>query len=160
MANWVDVASTFQPGHGTTVRQYDYAVTDSTRPVGKYYRLHQMDLDGTSHYSEAVSVVASIEPPTLVGGFALSQNYPNPFNPSTAIKYTVGGAGSQGSGDSRTKLVIYDLLGREVATLVNQPEAPGSYEVKFDASGLASGIYIYRLTAGSYTESKRMVLMK
>jgi hypothetical protein len=92
--------------------------------------------------------------------FMLSQNYPNPFNPSTRIKYTVGGAGNQGPGASNTRLVVYDLLGREVAVLVNEKKAPGSYEVEFDASGLASGVYMYRLTAGSFIQTRKMLVIK
>jgi endoglucanase len=97
--------------------------------------------------------------------FSLQQNYPNPFNPSTRIKYTVGGTGETGArgwglGASKTSLIVYDLLGREVAVLVNERKAPGSYELSFDARGLSSGIYIYRLTAGSYIQTRTMVLLK
>ncbi len=92
--------------------------------------------------------------------FSLGQNYPNPFNPSTRIQYTVAGSRDQGPGTSNTRLVVYDLLGREVAVLVNERKAPGNYEVAFDASGLASGVYIYRMTAGSVVQSKKMVLLK
>ncbi len=74
--------------------------------------------------------------------FMLEQNYPNPFNPTTGIRFQV-------SGVSEVKITVYDLLGREVAVLVNEKKAPGSYEVRFDAAGLSSGAYIYRLTAGS-----------
>jgi formylglycine-generating enzyme required for sulfatase activity len=90
----------------------------------------------------------------------LEQNYPNPFNPLTIIKYTIAEAGGQGSGVSNTRLVVYDVLGREVEVLVNEKKQPGTYEAQFDASGLASGVYIYRLTAGSFVQSRRMVLIK
>ncbi len=96
----------------------------------------------------------------LPGAFALEQNYPNPFNPSTRIQYTVGGTRDQGPGTSNTRLVVYDLLGREVAVLVNEKKQPGSYDATFDASGLASGVYIYRMTAGSFVQSRKMVLVK
>src|SRR5512140_1287869 len=89
--------------------------------------------------------------------YDLSQNYPNPFNPLTIIKYTIAGAGGQDPGASNTRLVVYDLLGREVATLVNERKAAGKYEVSFDASGLASGVYVYRLTAGSFVQSRKMI---
>ena len=92
--------------------------------------------------------------------FRLEQNYPNPYNPLTIIKYTVGGTRDQGSGVSTTRLAVYDVLGREVAVLVNELKAPGNYEVTFDGSGLASGVYMYRLTAGAYTESRKMVLIR
>jgi photosystem II stability/assembly factor-like uncharacterized protein len=85
--------------------------------------------------------------------FSLSQNYPNPFNPKTAIRYQV-------SGVSDVKLVVYDLLGREVAVLVNEKKAAGNYEVSFDGARLASGVYFYRLTAGSFVQSRKMILLK
>jgi hypothetical protein len=97
--------------------------------------------------------------------FSLDQNYPNPFNPSTRIKYTVGGAGEAGTGGlglgtRNVRLAVFDVLGREVAVLVNEKKAPGNYEVSFDASGLASGVYFYRLTAGPFVESKKMLLLR
>lgn len=85
--------------------------------------------------------------------FVLSQNYPNPFNPKTGVRFQVPGV-------SDVKLVVYDLLGREVAVLVNERKAPGSYEVQFDASRLSSGVYLYRLTAGSFMQTRRMILLK
>jgi len=92
--------------------------------------------------------------------FGLEQNYPNPFNPLTIIKYAIAGVGDLGLGARNTRLVVYDLLGREVAVLVNERKAPGHYEVTFDARGLASGVYIYRLTAGSFVQTRKMILMK
>jgi hypothetical protein len=100
------------------------------------------------------------ETPAVPVSFGLAQNYPNPFNPLTIIKYTVGGNRGQGIGLSRVSLVVYDILGREVAVLVNENKAPGSYEVSFDGSGLASGVYFYRLTVASFVQTRRMMLMK
>jgi hypothetical protein len=85
--------------------------------------------------------------------FELFQNYPNPFNPSTKIGFKVQGSGF-------TSLKVYDVLGQEVATLVNENLQPGSYEVTFDATGLASGVYYYRLRSGEFTQTKRMMLAK
>jgi hypothetical protein len=90
----------------------------------------------------------------------LFQNYPNPFNPFTIIEYNVAGAGGSGLGARNTRLVVYDLLGREVAVLVNERKAPGSYEVPFDARGLPSGVYYYRLMAGTYVRTRAMMLVK
>ena len=87
------------------------------------------------------------------GHFELQGNYPNPFNPLTIIKYTIAGA-------SETMIVVYDVLGRQVATLVNEIKTPGSYEVSFDGSRLASGMYISRMTAGSFVASRKMLLVK
>ena len=85
--------------------------------------------------------------------YKLSQNYPNPFNPSTTIRYEVPKGGL-------VLLKVYDILGREVASLVNEEKQPGNYEVRFDASILASGIYIYRIQAGNFVQAKKMILLK
>jgi hypothetical protein len=85
--------------------------------------------------------------------FSLSQNYPNPFNPTTSIKFAV-------PKQSLVKMVVYDVIGREVATLVNELKQPGNYAVPFDASSLASGVYFYRLEAGDFVDVKKMVLVK
>lgn len=85
--------------------------------------------------------------------FSLSQNFPNPFNPSTMIQYTLAEA-------QNVELKIYDLLGREVQTLVNTAQNPGSYNVMFNAQNLSSGVYFYKLTAGSFTDIKKMTLVK
>jgi len=90
---------------------------------------------------------------TLPASISLEQNYPNPFNPSTSINYQV-------SNISQVILKVYDVLGNEVATLVNEEQPSGSYEVEFDASGFASGMYLYRLQSGSFIGTKKMILMK
>ncbi len=96
----------------------------------------------------------SVEPgPDLPKSFELSQNYPNPFNPSTRIQYQV-------SSISYVSLVVYDILGNEVATLVNEEKAPGFYEVEFAAANFASGIYIYRLQSSEFSDTKKMILLK
>jgi hypothetical protein len=97
---------------------------------------------------------------TFPARFELEQNYPNPFNPTTSIKYTIAGTGGLGLGASNTRIVIYDLLGREVAVLVDEPKAPGSYQVLFDGSGLASGVYYYRLQAGTFNQTRSFVLLR
>ncbi len=88
------------------------------------------------------------------GSFSLSQNYPNPFNPVTTIKYSVGGSGSQ------VHLKIYNALGKEVQTLVNENKPAGVYDVTFNASNLPSGIYFYRIITNSFSETKKMILVK
>jgi hypothetical protein len=90
----------------------------------------------------------------------LDQNYPNPFNPSTTIAYSIPGSRESGVGSMETKLVVYDILGREVAVLVNEKKAPGSYEVKFDATALSSGVYFYCLQAGKFMETKKLVVLR
>jgi photosystem II stability/assembly factor-like uncharacterized protein len=93
--------------------------------------------------------------------FALEQNYPNPFNPTTNIKYQIPVLSSPHAlGGDLVLLKIYDILGKEIATLVNGKQNPGTYEVTFDGSALASGIYFYKLTAGDLFEVKKMTLIK
>jgi hypothetical protein len=85
--------------------------------------------------------------------FALEQNYPNPFNPTTTIKYTIPTS-------QFVTLNVFDMIGREITSLVNEEKSPGNYEVKFDGSSFASGIYFYRLKAGNYLETKKILLIK
>ncbi len=98
----------------------------------------------------------------IVAGFELRQNYPNPFNPVTNIGYSVGELGSrqQAIGSRVVKLAVYDLLGREVAVLVNEHMQPGEYTATWDARGMASGVYVYSLQAGECRVTKRMVLVR
>ncbi|MBK9334062.1 MAG: T9SS type A sorting domain-containing protein [Ignavibacteria bacterium] len=90
---------------------------------------------------------------SVPGKFNLSQNFPNPFNPNTVISYELQSTGF-------AKLRVYDVLGNEVATLVNEKQNAGSYNVKFDGSKYSSGIYFYRLDAGEFSDTKRMILLK
>ena len=85
--------------------------------------------------------------------FALYNNYPNPFNPSTKIRYAIVNTGF-------TSLKVYSLLGEEVASLINEEKTPGVYEINFDAANLTSGTYLYKLQAGNFTETKKMILLK
>ncbi|MDZ7623912.1 MAG: T9SS type A sorting domain-containing protein [Ignavibacteriaceae bacterium] len=94
--------------------------------------------------------------------YTICQNYPNPFNPITKIKYSIPQSPLLG-GDGRGGLVtlkVYDILGREIATLVNEEKPAGEYEVEFNAANLPSGIYFYQLKAGQFTDTKKMVLIR
>jgi hypothetical protein len=93
------------------------------------------------------------EPINVVSNFNLSQNYPNPFNPATTIRYEV-------PANTYVSLIVYDMLGNEVERLVDSEKPTGVYEVKFQGENLASGIYIYRLTTGEFSESKKMIFLK
>ena len=92
--------------------------------------------------------------------FELNQNYPNPFNPSTTIKYKIPNVNSSFNKTAYVSLRVYDILGRKIATLVNDVKTSGNYEVNFDASSLSSGTYFYVLSAGQYFETKKMLLVK
>ncbi len=109
--------------------------------------------------SRAITSVRAADE-TLPGDFSLAQNYPNPFNPITLIRYEVPEIKGQGSGASAVKLLVYDILGREVTTVVNEQQKPGVHTVQFDASGLASGVYVYRLIAGHWTGARKMMVLK
>ncbi|NUM62181.1 MAG: T9SS type A sorting domain-containing protein, partial [Ignavibacteriaceae bacterium] len=92
--------------------------------------------------------------------FTLYQNYPNPFNPNTTIKYDIPASLNPSKGGTLVNLIIYDILGRRVKVLVNEIQQAGRYEVQFNASNLASGIYIYQLIAEKFISSKKMILLK
>jgi hypothetical protein len=145
----------FQPGHGTTIEHHDYSYTDATAgDVQYFYRLEQVDRDGTITYSESKEAGGTTgvkeQKPTE---FALQQNYPNPFNPTSVIEYSLPSS-------SHVLLELYNLLGQKIATLVNDVKAPGFYQVQVDGANLASGVYIYRLTAGQKTFVRKMALVK
>jgi glucose/arabinose dehydrogenase len=101
-----------------------------------------------------------VEEQNILDDFQLYQNYPNPFNPSTTIKYTIPSVTLSGVEGSRVQLKIFDVLGNEVATLVDEYKPAGNYEINFNASGLVSGIYFYRLQAGSFVDTKKMILLR
>ena len=110
--------------------------------------------------SEMITAVEE-DLPQSPTGFSLGQNYPNPFNPTTVVRYQVPApSGVEVPVVNSVRLVVYDVLGREVAMLVNERQGAGVHEVMFDGSGLASGVYAYRLTAGRYVESRKMLLLK
>jgi hypothetical protein len=141
----------FVEGNGTTTATNNYSYTDRLELAGTrsvFYRLKQIDYDGTFSYSNVVSIDVNIP-----NGFVLNQNYPNPFNPSTKISYSV-------VSDVFVSLKVYDFLGREVTALVNETKVPGIYEVIFDASNLPSGTYFYTLSAGDYVSTKKMILLR
>jgi len=156
--------SGFHSSAPTVVSQY--RPTATLIPVVGFDR----DIGGTSYrgnciyagygaqnvYFDAVDMALDVPAQDgLPENFALYQNYPNPFNPSTKIGYRVWGVGS-----GWVRLAVYDMLGREVAVLVNETKNPGTYTVRFDGSGLASGVYLYRLVAGNFVDTKKFVLLK
>ena len=138
----------FVEGQGTTTSIHNYTFTDKGLGKTVYYRLKQIDYNGAYRYSEVLKV-NSVSIKTI----ALEQNYPNPFNPSTKIRYQV-------ANDGFVNLKVFNSMGEEVVALVNSYQLAGSYEVKFDGSDFAGGVYFYSLSAGSFSEMKKFVLLK
>ena len=139
----------FVAGHGTTTEIQSYIFIDENVLAGEYsYRLKQMDYDGTTEYSNVVEVEV-----TQPIEYSLSQNYPNPFNPSTTIAYSI-------PQDGLVTLKVYDILGKEVVTLINEEQSAGTKNITLDASELSSGVYYYRLVSGEFTSIKKLILMK
>lgn len=113
--------------------------------------IKRVNVDNSFSFIDLITGVSEQE--KIPSEFVLSQNYPNPFNPATTIHYSILTSG-------QVNLKVYDLLGREVAELVNEYKIVGSYEVQFNASNLSSGAYIYKLQTGSFIQTKKMLLMK
>jgi hypothetical protein len=139
----------FVQGSGTSTSPHYYSFADKNLDAGTYsYRLKQIDNDGSSKYINLTESF-TIQP----GEYSLSQNYPNPFNPTTSIQYQIPTG-------SKVKIVVYDVLGKQVSVLVNEYQNAGTYTTNFDASKLASGIYLYRMEAGNFVKVNKMLLLK
>jgi hypothetical protein len=145
---WSNVG--FINGSGTTNAPKEYSYVDSklSNSSSYYYRLKQVDNDGSYEYSKTIEVVLGT--PTE---YELGQNYPNPFNPSTLISFTLPEAGY-------TSLIVYNSLGQEVAELVNNQLEAGSHQYNFDAKNLTSGIYFYKLESENFVQVRKMMLLK
>jgi hypothetical protein len=154
--NWDNIG--FVEGHGTTNSPKSYTFIDGSASGTVVYRLKQVDRDGSFEYSNQVEVTVASP-----AEFALMQNHPNPFNPATSIRYQVAAPG-------HVSLKVYDMLGKEVAVLVNGVQDAGVHIVKFsagggsafggDASQLPSGIYFYTLRTNNFNATKKMLLVK
>ncbi|MBL0062321.1 MAG: T9SS type A sorting domain-containing protein [bacterium] len=141
-------------GAGTTASQRQYVYVDTDVTEGQSYRYRLVTIDVNGNRMPASEVERVVEPVnTTVNEFALHQNYPNPFNPTTEISYDLATA-------SNVSLIVFDLLGREVATLVNGSQNAGRYTLNFDATGLPSGMYFYRLQTAEFSDMKKMMLLK
>jgi hypothetical protein len=171
---FVDDSSQGRDYRGTVAANASGAFTlPFSNPAGlRYVTATATDSAGnTSEFSipYPISIVNVCLENTTPAAFVLSQNYPNPFNPVTSIGFRVPGVGSQKSGSTarnpepdagHVKLAVYDLMGREVAILVNEKKNPGNYTVTFNADGLASGVYFYKFQTRSLVETKRMLLLR
>jgi len=146
--NWMKVG--FVDGHGTSTEPQIYNFTDAGLASGVYnYRIKQVDFDGSYHYYNLKKEVEIGAPDS----YDLSQNYPNPFNPTTKIKYSV-------PADGFVNISVYNVLGEKVTDIVNSIQKAGRYEVTFDATNIASGMYIYRMEAGNFVSVKKMMILK
>lgn len=143
---WVKVG--FVAGNGNSNSPKSYSFTDASARGKVAYRLKQIDNDGAFEYHGNVEVIAQ-----MPQHYALMQNYPNPFNPATSIQYAVPSS-------QLVTLKVYDIIGRDVATLVNEVKEPGEYTVEFNAVHLPSGIYFYTLHSGNFTATKKLMLLK
>lgn len=154
-ATFSDVPGAFIAGHGTTIQPQTYAFTDMPGTDGAWwYRLKQVDLDGSFRFSDPVRVeaVTSVSGTVPVEAF-LAQNYPNPFNPSTTISFGVPARGY-------VTMRVFNALGQEVALLQNGEMDAGLHRVTFDAHALPSGTYWYTLQAGAFRATKQLVLVR
>ncbi len=150
--NWANAGNV--TGNGTTEETHNYSFTERVNTGTYDYRLKQIDYNGNfTYFSLSGEVIVGVP-----GTYNMSQNYPNPFNPSTKIDYDL-------PYDGKVSIVLYDISGREVASLVNEVKTAGYYQVNFNASNLASGMYFYRINAAgnaanNFVQTKKMVLIK
>ena len=155
-ANFQTIPGSFVAGAGTTLDPKSYSFMDPLRPAGVvYYRLKQIDLDGSVRYFEpfrldATTAVADKEIPK---SYALHQAYPNPFNPSTRIPFSIPVSG-------HVRIRVFNHLGQSIRELVNEFRTAGSHEVQFDVDGLPSGHYYYVMESGPFIDAKKVVLLR
>ncbi len=136
-ATWINISP------GITIQLASIVITPSGRIL----------VGGSYVFRSRTTTTSTTESPSLPEKFSLMQNYPNPFNPTTNIRFKISDLGF-------VSLIVFDVLGRELRTLVNEVKTPGEYSVSFDASDLGSGVYFYRLRAGEFVETRKLVLMK
>jgi len=148
-ADWETIG--FVEGRGTSSEISEYSffndLSELEESSNLKYRLKQIDYSGVFVYSDIVEINFSLEK------FSLEQNYPNPFNPSTKITFIV-------PKNTPVTLKVFDIVGNEITTLLNQQLTSGKHTVEFNSGNLSSGIYLYRIQAGEYSKSKKMILMK
>ena len=144
--------------NSATGNSYSFVDEEVTNGQTYYYKLHVEDMNGNMHVYNinGQSVVAEATPhagAATLNDYTLAQNYPNPFNAQTSFSFTIPAAGM-------TSLKVYDMLGREVAQVVNGAMAAGTHTVNWSAEGLATGVYMYTLTSGDFTQSKKLLYLK
>jgi hypothetical protein len=152
------------PSAGVVIFNFSYTAPDTGMPI-MYAAANSVNNDGSNTGDQwnfslpktiTVNPAVNVEDEIIAGSFRLDQNYPNPFNPATIINYEIP---ADASGELVT-LKVYDLLGKEIAQLVNENKSAGSYTAGFNAAALPSGVYIYKITAGNYNAVRKMSLVK
>ncbi len=148
LANWQKIGFVNGNGNSNTINTYSFV--DNSPSIGSnFYRLKQIDTDGKFTYSKTISVESTISP----NEFVLFQNYPNPFNPTTTIKYYV-------PNKSKISLIVSNVLGEKISTLVNEEKESGYYSTNFNAVNLASGVYYYTLNGEGFSKTQKMIILK
>lgn len=145
---WNTIGFVKGSGNSNSIKEYSFTDLNLSADVNLKYRLKQVDNDGSFTYSKEIEILSSA-PSTL----NLLQNYPNPFNPTTVISYQL-------PVNCFVSLKVYDMTGNEVASLVNREQQAGSHTATFNASGIATGIYFYRIQAGDFVSMKKLILLK
>jgi hypothetical protein len=145
--NYIKVGEVNAAGNSNISRSYSYSDYNITSGLSSY-RLKVVDNNGDFKYSPVIQVAV-----TNPLSFEISQNYPNPFNPSTSIKYSL-------PADANVSIIIYNIKGEVVKNILDSFQKAGYYNVKIDGSYMASGIYFYRINAGKFSQTKKMVLLK
>ena len=148
-SKWERIGFVEGAGNSNSPKYYSFIDNKPAASTQLSYRLKQIDNDGKYSYSKEITVEISSIPTE----FSLSQNYPNPFNPSTTIEFAI-------PKESDVTLKVYNLLGQEVTTLLNTQMKAGYHKVKFDATGLSSGIYLYKIQSGDFSAVKKLMLVK
>ncbi|MDR3667159.1 MAG: T9SS type A sorting domain-containing protein, partial [Ignavibacteriaceae bacterium] len=146
-AAWQKIASVKASGNSSSPKSYSYV--DNITAAGNFsYRLKMTDIDGSFKYSTIIN--ADVSAPVK---YELAQNFPNPWNPTTTIRYKMPVNGL-------VSIKVFDALGKEITTLVNEIKPAGNYEVTLNGKNLSSGIYYYQMRAGSFIETKKITLIK
>jgi len=159
----------FVEGHGNLNSPKEYSFVDDLTVVSAdslEYCLKQIDTDGKYTYygttrKVGIGSLTGINEENIPKEFSLSQNYTNPFNPSTTIKYQIPSLGNENIRSMQAVVLkAFDILGNEIATLVNQEQPAGYYQIEWNAGNLSSGIYFYRLQSGSFVQTRKLMLIK
>ena len=142
-------------GHSNSPKYYSFSDLNTIANSNYQYRLKQIDNDGSYSYSKIVELVQSVP-----FSFNLSQNYPNPFNPTTNINFSIPVVDANFTSTTNVTLKVYDILGKEVAEIVNDKLEAGNYTYEFDASLFSNGVYFYTLRTSEFVQTKKMILLK